>query len=108
LTARDAAANDVTPLLSLDAARTDAPTQLPEPAQITGPQVAAVTQPDKPVDKGNLPAFLHVAMRADMATAPPEAKHDILSRVQAIQTRGQAARYIQNVQSKIQAAKAST
>jgi phospholipase C len=106
LTERDKAANDVTALLSLTTARTDAPTTLPNPAAPSMPKLAlTAAQPDTNVDGGNLPAFLHVAMRADVATSPPEAKHAILARVQSIQTRGQATQYIQEVQGKLRAMK---
>jgi phospholipase C len=108
LTARDQTANNVTPLLSLATARTDAPATLPNPASPSMPKVAlAAPNPDAKLDIGNLPAFLHVAMRQDIATSPPEAKHAILTRVQSFQTRGQAAQYIQEVQRKVRAAKAA-
>jgi phospholipase C len=108
LTERDKAAKDPTALLTLTAARTDAPKTLPNPAAPAMPKVAfAAPQPEANVDTGNLPAFLHVAMRADIETSPTEAKHAILSRVQSIQTQGQAAAYIQEVQAKVQAAKGS-
>jgi phospholipase C len=110
LTARDAAARDVTSLLSLDVARTgtDAPTQLPMPAQLARPQVAAAAPADEAVDRGSLPGFLHVAMKQDLEVSPPEAEHAILARVQSIQTRGQAAQYIKEVQGRVQAAKAGS
>lgn len=105
LTERDKAANDVVPLLSLATPRTNAPTHLPNPPTPVAPQIAELGQsPNATVDKGSLPGFLHIAMRHDIQLSPPEAKHEILARVQAIQTRGQAAQYINEVQSKIQAA----
>jgi phospholipase C len=108
LTERDKAANDPTALLTLPTARTDAPKTLPNPAAPAMPKVAfAAPSPEANVDNGNLPAFLHVAMRADIATSAADAKHAILSRVQSIQTQGQAAAYIQQVQAKVQAAKGS-
>jgi phospholipase C len=106
LTARDAGANDVTPLLSLPAARLDAPTSLPDPAFPTAPLVAMrAAPPDATVDSGTLPGFLHVAMRHDMALSPPEAQAAILARVQAIRTRAEAGQYIDEVRSKIAAAR---
>lgn len=106
LTERDAAANDVVALLTLPTPRADAPMTLPNPAAPAMPKVAlAALQDDANVDRGNLPGFLHIAMRADIAISPPEAKHSILSRVQGIQTRRQAAQYIQEVQARVQAAK---
>ena len=106
LTERDKAAHDPTALLTLEAPRTDAPKTLPNPAAPAMPKVAlAAPQPETGVDNGNLPAFLHVAMRADIATSAANARHAILSRVQSIQTQGQAAAYIREVQAKVQAAK---
>ena len=105
LTARDKAANNLTPLLSLGAARGDAPTALPEPAMAAAPQMAVAMRaaaPEAPVDK-SLPGFLHVAMRHDMALSPPEARPLILARVQAIRTRAQAAQYLDEVAAKVRA-----
>ena len=62
--------------------------------------------PDSTVDSGNLPAFLHVAMRRDLAVSLTAQRHSILARVQAIQTRAQAKQYINEVRAKIQAAEA--
>ena len=53
---------------------------------------------------GNLPAFLHVAMRRDLAVSPAAQRHSILARVQAIQTRAQAKQYINEVRAKIRVA----
>jgi len=108
LTARDAAANNVLSLLSLSAPRTDAPTALPVPATpAAAPMAQIVPTPDSTVDSGSLPGVVQVAMRHDLAISPPSARHAILTRVQTIQTRGQAAQYIADVQSRIQAAKSS-
>jgi phospholipase C len=99
LTKRDAAANNVASLLSLATPRANAPKRLPEPAAPTGPRVARARRtPESTVDSGNLPGFVHIAMRHELALAPPEARHAILLRVQAIQTRAQAAAYISEVQ----------
>ncbi|HEV8014265.1 MAG TPA: alkaline phosphatase family protein [Stellaceae bacterium] len=106
LTARDKAANNLLPLLSLTSPRTDAPTALPAPATpAAAPLVAQqVPAPESTVDSGNLPAFLHVAMRHDLALSPPEQRHAILTRVQTIQTRAQAAQYLDEVRAKVRAA----
>jgi phospholipase C len=107
LTKRDAAANNVTPLLSLGTPRMNAPSRLPDPAIPVALQVARhAPPPETTVDSGNLPGFLHIAMLYDLELSPPTAKHDILARVQAIQTREQAAQYIAQVQSKIERSKA--
>ena len=107
LTKRDAAANNLTPLLSLGTPRTNAPSRLPDPAVHVIPRIAPQAPAvEATVDSGNLPGFVHVAMLYDLELSPPSAKHDILARVQAIQTRGQAAQYMAEVQSKVQAARA--
>jgi phospholipase C len=73
-----------------------------------GPQARgqSAPAPDSTVDSGNLPAFVHVAMRRDLAVSPAAQRHAILARVQAIQTRAQAKQYIDEVRAKIQAAQA--
>jgi phospholipase C len=72
LTKRDAAANNLTPLLSLGTPRTDAPTSLPAPATPVVPQVARrAPSPESTVDSGNLAAFLHVATRQDLSFRLP-------------------------------------
>ena len=111
LTARDAAANSVLPLLSLADARQDTPAALP--AATVAPLAAAVqsgsaAEPDmsSSVDAGSLPLLVHVAMRHDIATSLASDRHAILARVQAIQTRQQAADYIAEVRTKVEATKA--
>lgn len=108
LTARDREANSVLPLLSLATPRTDAPTALPTPTDpppvYTAQQVPA---PQSTVDGGNLPGFVHIAMRHDLALSPPTQRAAILARVQTIQTRAQAAQYIAEVEAKVRAAKAA-
>jgi phospholipase C len=44
-------------------------------------------------------------MRNDIELSPPSQNHAILARVQAIQTRAQAAQYIGEVRAKLRAAK---
>ena len=87
LTARDAAANSLVPLLTATA-RTDAPTALPSPATAAIPLIAqsAVPASTHPMDK-SLPGVVNVAMLSDNAlnhAAQPE----IVARVQSLQTRG--------------------
>lgn len=108
LTARDREANSVWSLLSLSTARTDAPTSLPSPS-IPAPVYTAqqVPAPQSNANSGNLPGFVHVAMRHDLALSPPTQRATILARVQAIQTRAQASQYIAEVDARVQAAKAA-
>ncbi len=101
LTQRDAAANSAGALLTLPAARNDTQETLPQPAP-TGELVPPPTQSgEESVDSGNLPLFLHVAMRHELAISHPDQKQAILGRVQAIKTRAQAAQYIGEIASRI-------
>jgi len=60
--------------------------------------------PENGVNSRSLPGFLFLAMRRDIMMSDPAAEPAIVARVQAIQTRGQAAQYIQQVQAKMRAA----
>jgi phospholipase C len=104
LTDRDAAANDVTPLLSLAEPRRDAPAALPNPAFPAAPLLAQRALPGNSVNARSLPGFLNLAMRRDIAMSDPAAQPAIVARVRAIQTRGEAAQYIQHVQARLRAA----
>lgn len=74
LTARDAAANNVTALAALTTARTDTPVDLKDiPIAQIAPAVeslpddqARALEAITPVDGGNLPGFLHVVKKEDM------------------------------------------
>jgi phospholipase C len=106
LTARDRSANHVLPLLSLPQPRTDTPLALPSLATPGAMATAQnVPSPQDTVDRGNLPGFVHVALRHDLALSPPEQKHAILVRVQGIQTRAQAGQYIEEVRVKVRASR---
>jgi len=107
LTARDKSANSVMPLVNLANPRTDPPAALPATAApVTQAREQIAPAPDSTVDSGNLPAFVYVAMRRDLAVSPATQRHAILARAQAIQTRAQAKQYIDEVRAKIQAAQA--
>jgi phospholipase C len=103
LTARDEAANSPLSLLSLPEPRNNTPLTLPAPAQLpVAPAVPATAA--RPADaplSGNAASFLHVAMRQDLAVSPPAQKHAILARVQAIRTRGEAAQYVSEVNTRV-------
>lgn len=111
LTQRDAAANNLTSLVSLPVARADAPTSLPEPAKSgistedrRASLAAAAASSQETVDRGNLPGFLHLALRGDLALSPPAQHPEILARVAAIKTRAEARDYLAEVSRKIRAA----
>jgi phospholipase C len=102
LTARDKAANSLLSLLSLPEPR-DTPATLPAIAQPPAAPAALATAAlpaDAPLS-GNASSFLHVAMRQDLAMSPPAQKHAILARVQAIRTRGEAAQYVSEVNTRV-------
>ena len=119
LTARDATAVDISALITLTTPRSDAPQTLPAPASsaapvpsvtAASPQITAATvaRPADTVDGGNLPAVVHSAMQQDLATSPGSERAAIVSRVQAIQTRFDAANYMADVQKKVQSVKTAT
>lgn len=113
LTNRDARANTFAHLLSLKTPRSDAPTRLPDPAdsvlQCSGDPDDSVRQRKDPLSDDSdsrsiepiLRAFLHVAFLRDYHHANPLARPAILRRYAAIQTRGEAVEYIQDVARRI-------
>jgi phospholipase C len=111
LTQRDRAARSLLPLRSLEQPRADAPTALPfvnpPNARLAAPPVSSARMSVAGVDGGNLPLFLHVAMRHDLALSPPASRAAILARVKAIRTRAQAAQYLAEVGARVRAARAA-
>ena len=120
LTRRDAAAGNVTPLLSLPAPRGDAPTALAAPADsqigrcepFSCSAAPTIEQPPpaRPLDSadaGNLPGFLHAALRWDTAVSPPEQRPAAMARFRAVQTRADAWSYLNQVRQSISSARAS-
>ena len=114
LTQRDARARDVTSLVSLTTPRAT-PATLPDPAAGTAQPAAAQpaaagtagTGPgaDQPADQGNLPGFLHLALRADLQLSAAEEQPAKIARVASISTRGEADEYLREVGEKVAAAK---
>lgn len=101
LTARDAAAASPAVLATLDAPRSDAPTQLPNPAS-PPPSPRAAPQDDRiPL---SMQGFLYVAMKHE-SELEPERQAAIVSRVAAIRTRAQAQQYMQDVAAKLRVAR---
>jgi phospholipase C len=100
-TQRDAKALDVTPLVSLLQPR-PTPARLPNPAPAPPTERAAVAPAaaagdDEPFGEGNVAGFLHVAMRYDLAMSPPSQREEIIGRVTALRTRGEARAYLEDV-----------
>jgi phospholipase C len=121
MTQRDANAKNLMPLVRLSTPRGDTPTTLPTPAHsgvtdcdpvsfdrrvATGqPQVLPVSRPQDPINQGNLPGFLFVALRSELALSPPEQRTGIVARFNTIRTRQDAARYVGEVVPKVRGAR---
>jgi phospholipase C len=123
MTQRDANAKNLMPLVSLSSPRGDAPPALPPPAQsgVKGcdpvsfdrpvttasgkMEAASVARPLDSINEENLPGFLLVVLRTDLALSPPEESAAIMTRFSAIKTRADAARYVSDVQPKVRAAR---
>jgi phospholipase C len=124
MTQRDTNAHNVMTLATLSTPRADAPTTLPTPAQsgatdcdpvsldlliATRPSFATgvlpVTRPQDSINEGNLPGFLFVALRHDLALSPPEQRVRILARFNTLKTRQQAAIYVGEVMPKVRVAR---
>lgn len=101
MTERDKAANSLLPLLlMLDTPRTDAPTQLPDPAhEAIAPATVAVSNVAIPANHGSLPGFLHAALQTDLATDPANADA-IKQEFSQIKTQQDAKAYMTKVAAK--------
>lgn len=118
MTQRDAKANNLVALASLPTPR-NTPTTLPNPAVgLAAPRMMVTstlelpgpppTHPLASVEQDrNIPGFLLVAMRSDLDLSPPAQRPAIIARVQSIQTRAEAHKYIEEVRPKIYAARAA-
>ncbi|MFL5657881.1 MAG: alkaline phosphatase family protein [Ktedonobacteraceae bacterium] len=123
MTQRDANANNLMPLVSLLSPRGDAPTVLPGPANsgIGGcvpfscssaeampdalSMPLSVSRPQDSVNDGNLPGFLHSALRFGLALSAPEQRGTILAQFRSIRTRAEAMQYVNRVRQKVHVAR---
>ncbi len=123
MTQRDAHANNLMPLVSLSSPRSNAPKVLPAPANsgiggcdpvscsstaVTLKALSATLPVSRPLDSvngDNVPGFLHLALRFDLAVSGPEQRDAILAQVSSIGTRAQAAQYFNQVRQKVHAAR---
>ena len=106
LTKRDSAATPVNALLTLPDARRDTPETLP--SHIPPSQPTATAQPGSDsVDSGNLPLFLHIAMRHELALSHPGQRMAVLNRAQSVRTKAQAAQYLAEITDRVSEAKSS-
>jgi phospholipase C len=114
MTKRDAAANHLLPLLSLSAARDDAPSRLPSPASgPAAPMLAMATPPNEiyslatapsrpndSINDGSLPVIVQAAMRQDLELSPVADRAKIIAKVASLKTRSDAAKYLAEVAAK--------
>jgi len=123
MTQRDAHANNLLSLVSLDQPREDTPATLPAPAPsgVTGcdpisflvatpaatpnVQPPPITRPEDSIDEQNVPGFLFSVMRADALLSGPASAPAILARFNSIKTRADAAQYVSEVQPRVSAAR---
>lgn len=113
LTQRDRKAKNLTSLCSLSAPR-DTPMTLPNPASPPASALAQIghnrrlgdARAGQTVDHGNLPGFLHVAMKHDIELSPGQ-RDAIVARVRAIRTRGEAQAYLEQVGARIRIARSA-
>lgn len=117
MTERDLAANTILPLLSLAAAREDAPAILPSPASSPPAGMMSMattakaaysrsnpTRPNDSLNDGSLPIIIHAAMLQDLELSPPEEHDSIVAKVASLKTRSDAAVYLASVSAKRSAA----
>ncbi|MGD0958795.1 MAG: alkaline phosphatase family protein [Methylomonas sp.] len=109
LTRRDAAANNLTGLLSLSEPRQDTPYVLPDSAAdgVANAKTAppAADTPDKAIVPGNLPAFLFTAAKLDNHLNRPADKAAVFAKSRGLQTHGKAKAYLNSVGQQISQSK---
>lgn len=110
LTHRDAAANNVLHLLSLNNPRTDCLASLDVPAisgrEFGAEELIAVDREPLP-ESGNLIGFLHIAAKVEieLAAGKAEAKSIVNTRVKGLKTKGDAREYMKSVLEKLNSAR---
>lgn len=117
LTARDAAANNLTGLLTEQPApRTDCPTRLKHPPRLfkaarprLQPEEQAVIDQQPIPERGNLPGVLSLMLKTEieMSSRNPAVVAAMVAKVKALKTRGDARAYIASVMDKVKAARAA-
>jgi phospholipase C len=108
LTKRDAQANNVTSLLSLNSPR-NTPLTMPDPAnsgeaaQMVMAELAKPAPADVPANIGNVPGFLQSALSGDLALSAPAEHAAIVARFKRIKTMKDAENYMNEVKQKAEA-----
>jgi hypothetical protein len=98
-------------------ARQDTPVSLPPAAAAAAAQpvmrmavrdlnTVVASRPEETVDQGTLPVIINSALRQDLEISPDQ-RTQILTRVQSINTREQARKYLADVQRKVTAHRAA-
>ena len=104
LTNRDAQAKDLTTLLTLSTPRTDTPSTLPDPStdfQPTPLRMAIENPNDDMPTTGNLPNFLHIALKNDLSLSLPAEQEEIKKTFAGLRTKQDAQDYINKVFKKV-------
>jgi phospholipase C len=117
LTQRDAAASNVTHLLSQAAPRGDCPTKLNDPTRrlkaarrpLPPEELAAIDRQPLPAS-GNLPGVLSIMLKTEieLSSRSAAATAALIAKVKSIKTRGEARAYIASVMDKVRAARAAS
>ena len=112
LTDRDAAASNITGLLTEAAPRTDAPTTLVDPAppgvltHVTDDE-AALQDAEPMATEGNLGGFLGITLktRFELSASDDATRQALIDEAAAVRTRGDARRYIASTMTMVEQAK---
>lgn len=111
LTKRDATANCLQHLLSLQTPRSDCPECLCEPVTLASDresmgdaQTPAAGQADTPLPgPSNMAGFLNILLKTELELSPGNEEENIIAKFQQIKTMRQAQEYLQNIKSKLDA-----
>ena len=66
-----------------------------------------VSRPEDPINEGNIPGFLYVALKSELALSTPAERPANMARFNKITTRSDAARYLSEVQPTLRVARTS-
>ena len=111
LTDRDAAANNLTGLLTSQQPRTDCPTKLTahprrrKPRRPLSAEEQAIIDQQPIPERGNLPGVLSIMLKTEieLSSRNPTIVAGMIAKVKALKTRGEARAYIDSVMQKVRA-----
>jgi hypothetical protein len=103
LTDRDAQANDLSELLTLSVARTDAPTKLPDPPDVVLAKsfVQAPSPSDLIAENGNLFGFLGIFLKENLELSPAYEHEEIKAQCEQVKTRQQYEAFVAETMKKV-------